>query len=596
MPLNFCSFAGEGARLRIMQARKPQEDREPMRIIVLYLVCLFTAGCSSGNTPGNHAWSAAPQSAAQPLSAGGQQQLRAIVDSGRLTDLQWQNFSDYQKWVREFYDAGNHQLDWTRGGTLTPQARELIGILRNAAEKGLESKDYDGERWAGRVQALESAAGRDESQSVRIDVAITVSAMRYISDLHLGRVDPRTLHPDFDPQRHKYDLAQFLRQRVIAASSVSDALQMVEPPFPGYRRTIGALGTYLVLAKDEVPDPLPPGKPPIEPGQNYRELAKLAGRLRFLGDMPAAASVEPDSQAYRGDIVEAVKRFQRRHGLASEGKLGPQTIEELNRPMSFRVRQLQLTLERWRWLPDNFDAPPIVVNIPEFVLRAYDNQGNPALSMPVVVGRAMRTQTPVLEEDMKYVVFWPYWNVPSSILRGELVPKIEKDSAYLQKNNYEVATYSGQVVTDGAVNAEVLAQLSVGRLMVRQKPGPKNALGLIKFIFPNSNNVYLHSTPSVGLFAESRRDFSHGCIRVENPPALAKWVLRNNPGWTSERIDAAFKAGKELQVNLTHTIPVLIVYGTAVAPENGAAEFFPDIYGFDTKLEKLIADAYAIRN
>jgi murein L,D-transpeptidase YcbB/YkuD len=180
-------------------------------------------------------------------------------------------------------------------------------------------------------------------------------------------------------------------------------------------------------------------------------------------------------------------------------------------------------------------------------------------------------------------------------LRNDIVPKIAKDPAYLQKNAYEVATYSGQVVTDGVVSEEILAQLRAGKLMVRQKPGPKNALGLIKFIFPNSNNVYLHSTPSQSLFAKSRRDFSHGCIRVEDPAALAEWVLRNNPGWTREKIDAAFKAQKEQQVNLKNTIPVLIVYGTAVAPEDGSADFFQDIYGFDKDLEKLIADTYASR-
>jgi murein L,D-transpeptidase YcbB/YkuD len=416
--------------------------------------------------------------------------------------------------------------------------------------------------------------------------------MRYISDLHLGLVDPRTLHRDFDSVVHKYDLAELLRQGVMPASSVKEALQEVEPPFPGYRRTIGALQKYLQLAKEEVPDPLPAVKKPIDPGQNYEAVGKLAARLKFLGDLPATASLPQDSQAYQGDIVEAVKRFQKRHGLETDGRLGQQTIDELNRLMSFRVRQLQLTLERWRWLPHNFSQPPVVVNIPEFLLRAYDKGGNPVLMMPVVVGKAMRTETPVMEQDMKYVVFWPYWNVPPSILRNEIVPKIAKDPEYIQKNNYEVATYSGQVVTDGVVSEDVLAQLRAGKLMVRQKPGPKNALGLIKFIFPNSNNVYLHSTPSQSLFARSRRDFSHGCIRVENPAALAEWVLRNNPGWTREKIDAAFKAQKEQQVNLTNTIPVLIVYGTAVVPESDTAEFFPDIYGFDAKLEKLIAETY----
>ena len=246
-------------------------------------------------------------------------------------------------------------------------------------------------------------------------------------------------------------------------------------------------------------------------------------------------------------------------------------------------------------MPHTFAQPPIVVNIPEFLLRAYDEQAKPQVIMPVVVGRAMRTQTPVLYEEMKYVVFWPYWNVPPSILRGEMVPKITKDPAYLQKNNFEVVTFSGQLVTDTAVSEDVLAQLRAGKLMVRQKPGPKNALGLIKFIFPNDQNVYLHSTPSQALFAESRRDFSHGCIRVENPAALAEWVFRNNPGWTKEKIAAALKAEKQQQVNLPSSIPVLIVYGTAVTKEDGKTYFFDDIYGYDKKLEKLFTQAYASR-
>lgn len=567
--------------------------KEKMRTAIVCFLCLFVAGCSSGSTPGNTPATAAKQSVVEPLNPNGQQELRTIVDRGRLAELQWPDFSDYGKWVKEFYESGSYELAWTRGGKPTAQASELIAILNDAGEKGLDSKDYDSERWAGRIKALDDGAAREDSTLVKFDVALTVSAMRYISDLHLGRVDPKTLHRDFDPQRHKYDLAEFLRQRVMTASSVKETLQEVEPPFPGYRRTLGALHNYRQLAKEETPDPLPTVKKPIEPGQSYEALGKLATRLKFLGDLPATAKVSPDSQVYQGEIIDAVKRFQKRHGLEAEGKLGPETIEELNRPMSFRLRQLQLTLERWRWLPHDFEQPPIVVNIPEFLLRAYGQDRNPTLRMPVVVGRAMRTQTPVMEQDMKYVVFWPYWNVPPSILRNEIVPKITKDPAYLQKNDFEVATYSGQVVTDGVVSEDVLAQLRAGKLMVRQKPGPKNALGLIKFIFPNSNNVYLHSTPSQSLFAKSRRDFSHGCIRVEDPAALAEWVLRNNPGWTRQRVDAAFKAQKEQQVSLTNAIPVLIVYGTAVVPESDTAEFFQDIYGFDKDLEKLIAESYA---
>jgi len=573
---------------------KPQLHPWMKLCLVLHL---SLAGCSRGAlSPGEELISVATagQSPTEALSPGGQQELSAILQGERLAELQWPNFSDYGKWVREFYDLGNGRLEWSRNGKPTPQALQMIGILEDAREKGLDSRDYDGERWAERLRALAASGLGSESALVKFDVALTVSAMRYISDLHLGKVDPKTLHKDFDPERHKYDLAEFLRQRVVAAQSVKKALAVIEPPFPGYKRTLQALQEYLQLEKEEIPEPLPMVKKPIEPGQNYEAVPALAHRLKFLGDLPA--NVPADSQIYSGAVVEAVKQFQSRHGLDAGGKLGPQTITELNQPMSIRVEQLRLTLERWRWLPHDFDEPPIAVNVPEFSLRAYDGQNNIALLMPVIVGKAMRTQTPVLEEDMKYLVFWPYWNVPPSILRQEIIPKITEDPAYLQKNGYEVATYSGQVVTDGVVSEEVLGQLRAGKLMVRQKPGPKNALGLVKFIFPNDNNVYLHSTPSQSLFTKSRRDFSHGCIRVEDPVALAVWVLRNNPGWTRERVEAAFKAGKEQQVNLAQTIPVLIVYGTAIVPEDGRARFFEDIYGFDQQLEKIFTRAYSQRN
>jgi L,D-transpeptidase YcbB len=553
-----------------------------------------TSGVSSSGSKGNEAMAKA-QGADTALSAAGEQKLRSILASGRLEDLQWPNFSDYGPFVKQFYEEAGYKLGWSRDRKPTPQALEMIALLENADEKGLDKIDYDGERWQGKLRALQDAGGDAETGLANFDVALTVSAMRYISDLHLGKVDPMTLHKDFDPERHKYELGEFLRKRVVGASSVKEVLAGVEPPFAGYQRAIEALHKYQALAKEEKLDPLPQVPKPVSPGQSCEGLQSLVHRLQFLGDLPATVSVPEGGAIYSGEVVDGVKSFQKRHGLEAAGKLGPQTITELNRPMSDRVEQLRLILERWRWVPHSFEQPPIVVNIPEFLLRAYDEQVKPQVIMPVVVGRAMRTQTPVLYEEMKYVVFWPYWNVPPSILRGELIPKIAKDPAYLQKNNYEVVTYSGQLVTDGVVSDEVLAQLRAGKLMVRQKPGPKNALGLIKFIFPNDQNVYLHSTPSPGLFAQSRRDFSHGCIRVENPAALAEWVLRNNPGWTKERIDAAFKAEKQQQVNLPSPIPVLIVYGTAVTKEDGRTYFFEDIYGYDKVLEKLFTRAYASR-
>ena len=560
---------------------------------------LGLAGCSFGAPPaGRVAAPQAPSAAstpAEPLSASGQTQLRAVLEKGRLDELQWPNFSDYVAPTKEFYEKAGYALEWSRGGKPTQQALELIGILQQAGNKGLDSKDYDGERWAARVKALTEASSKDESALVNFDLAMTVSGMRYSSDLHLGKVDPRTLHTDFEPERNEYDLCDFLLKRVAVGDNLSELFAKIEPPYPGYQRTLLALQRYMKLAADEKLDLLPEVVKPVSPGQAYAGVAQLTERLKYVGDLPANAAADPDPNLYKGDVVEAVKRFQALHGLDPQGKLGPQTITELNRPLSYRVEQLRLTLERWRWLPHNFPQPPILVNIPEFLLRAYNPDGKMAISMPVVVGRAMRTETPVMEEDMKYVVFWPYWNVPPSILRNEIVPKITKDRGYIQKNDFEVATYSGQVVTDGMISDDVLAQLRAGKLMVRQKPGPKNALGLIKFIFPNSNNVYLHSTPSQAAFGESRRDFSHGCVRVKQPATLAEWVLRNNPGWNRERVDVAFKAGKEQQVNLTNQIPVLIVYGTAVAPEDGKIYFFDDIYGHDKRLSVIFNQAYASR-
>ena len=553
------------------------------RAMVFLVIGLGLAACSTvSSAPGR---SQAAQKSMEPLGPQGEQQLRKIIQAGTLSDLQSPNFSRQRASVKSFYEETGYKLAWSENGKPTRQARELIQILTDAEQKGLESKDYDGGRWAERVKALEG--GGSEAERVKFDVALTVSGTRYISDLYFGAVNPKILHKDFDPERKQGDPGKFLGEQVTGAPSVKEALARVECPYPGYQRTIAALQKYIQMAKEETRDPLPTAQKPIEPGQTYAGLDKLVQRLKFLGDLQQSASVSAEANTYSGEVVEAVKRFQVRHGIEADGKLGAQTIMELNQPMSRRVEQLRLSLERWRWLPFKLPEPPIIVNIPEFKLRAIDAPGKPALAMSVVVGKAMQTETPVLEEDMEYIVFWPYWNVPPSILRGEMLPKIAKVPSYLSRNGYEVATLSGKVVTDGAVSNGVLSQLRSGKLMVRQKPGPKNALGLIKFIFPNDNNVYLHSTPAQGLFGKARRDFSHGCIRVEDPKALAAWVLKNNTDWTKERIENAFAAGKEEQVKLTKTIPVLVLYVTAIAKEDGQVFFLKDIYGHDKDLVKL---------
>jgi murein L,D-transpeptidase YcbB/YkuD len=193
---------------------------------------------------------------------------------------------------------------------------------------------------------------------------------------------------------------------------------------------------------------------------------------------------------------------------------------------------------------------------------------------------------------MKFVIFRPYWNVPRSITRNELLPKIVRDRNYLAANGYEVVTAGEKVVTNGSIDDDVLAQLRSGKLAVRQVPGSKNSLGLVKFMFPNEHNVYLHATPARELFARSRRDFSHGCIRIEKPELLAQWVLRDLPEWTAERIQQAMHGEKTLQVDLPQPIPVLIVYTTAVVSDDGEVRFFEDVYGFDAQMDELMAKGY----
>jgi murein L,D-transpeptidase YcbB/YkuD len=213
--------------------------------------------------------------------------------------------------------------------------------------------------------------------------------------------------------------------------------------------------------------------------------------------------------------------------------------------------------------------------------------------MKVIVGKAYRHETPVFERDMQYVVFRPYWNVPPSIQRTEIVPNIRSDRDYLTKKDYEIIRHNGIVVPTGTINDELLQQLVEGKLAVRQKPGPSNALGLVKLIFPNEHNVYLHSTPAQQLFSQSRRDFSHGCIRVEKPDELAAWALADQPQWTLAKVRSTMQAGQDnVQVNLSKPIPVLILYGTAVVEEDDTVHFFDDIYGHDKELEEALAKGY----
>jgi murein L,D-transpeptidase YcbB/YkuD len=555
--------------------RNPRLSARLLLLVLCAAAGAYPAQSPSALGPDNQAW------------------LREAIRTGKA-DLRWPDFSDYSKHVQKFYDFNGQSLWWVSGMQPTPQARQVIALLLQAGQKGLNAEDYDGPLWNDRLAKLKPQTQQPlELDAVKFDLALTVGVMRYISDLHIGRVNPKHLSFAYDEESKKYDLAEFLRDRVVNGSDAATVLAEVEPPYPGYRRLMLAFQTYRDIAAKDDGEQLPATKKTVSPGDPYPGIPRLTRLLRLVGDLPADANVPPDATIYEGALVDAVKKFQSRHGRDADGRIGPQTLADLNVPLSRRVQQMQWTLERFRWLPSAYQSSPIIANIPEYRLRAYDKDFNIAVTMKVVVGNSFGHNTPVFNDYMAYVTFRPYWSVPYSIIRGEMIPQMLKDPDYLGKKQLEVVDARQKLVSTGPATPDLLEQLRAGKLFIRQTPGPKNSLGLAVFMFPNSYDVYMHDTPAPEFFAQSRRDFSHGCIRLENPAALAEWVLRNNPGWNAERIHAAMTGSTpSQQVNLTNKIPVLIVYATVIVLEDGLVHFYDDIYKHDAALEKVLAKGY----
>ncbi len=443
-------------------------------------------------------------------------------------------------------------------------ARQALQLLADAAADGLSPADYGADDLARQASTLPSA---DPQRFAR---ELEAATLRYLHDLRQGRIDPHALGFRVPARADIADLAAAVREA--AADARLPALAAGQRPrLAQYARLREALARYRALALATAPVTLAPATK-VRPGEDYRDAAALRQRLVELGDLPADAPAGADR--YDPDWAEGLRRFQRRHGLEADGVIGRATTAALNVPLAQRAEQLELALERLRWLPDFDGRPTLAINIPMFRLWAWRpaEPQSPPLTMGVVVGRALDTQTPVLFAQMRQVIFRPYWYVPRSILRKELLPALARDPAYLQRNDMEIVPGPGE-------------------MRVRQRPGPKNALGRVKFVFPNDDDIYLHDTPATQLFGRARRDFSHGCVRVEDPMALADWVLRDTPGWTPERIRQAAQATAASQrVDLPQPLPVLLFYLTAmVVPEDGSVHFADDIYGHDRRLSEALA-------
>ena len=487
--------------------------------------------------------------------------------------------------LRAAYAQNANSPLWSRDGRATAQAQALVRELQHAAAYGLQAEEYA----AGALGQLAGAAAPDPRWG-QLDVQLSAAALRFMSDLHYGRVDPAAAGFKLERPRQPLDLGAALADLARAADAHA-AIARIEPQFHHYKLLKDSLAKYLELAQQQGLTDLPAAPPGLKTGGGYPGAPALRRLLVALGDLPAAPAAAPADATFDATLSAGVRTFQERHGLKADGALGKATFEALTTPLARRVRQINLTLERWRWLPP-FTTPPIIVNIPQFRLFAFrttEDRVADILEMDVIVGRTYpnTTRTPVFEGAMHYVVIRPYWDVPYAITKSEMLPKIRVNPNYLAAQRLEIV--SGQQDASPAVppTPENLAALAAGRLRIRQLPGEDNALGLFKFIFPNSYNVYLHSTPAHKLFQETRRDFSHGCIRLSDPLALAVQVLKDAPGdWTKEKIEAAMNGTSTVRVNLAKPINVLILYGTALATEAGPTMFFDDIYGYDQKLEQ----------
>ncbi|WP_241499084.1 L,D-transpeptidase family protein [Rufibacter ruber] len=491
-------------------------------------------------------------------------------------------FKEHLSLMKLFYRERGYKFAWFKEGALVPQAFKFVEVIKQSHKEGLNPRDYLVKDLPAMFQSLEQAKNDSSRHKLQedIDVALTASYFNYASDFYRGTVDPRSMdNIEWEVKKNKIKLHKAL-QTILKERESRYPYYEFEALHPGYIRLREALKNYR-LAKQEG------GWPKIEGiaktlKPNDSSQAVLALRHRILGKAAAQAN---KSTLYDKELADAVKHFQIRHGLKPDGVVGGETLRVMNVPIEERIDQIIINMERWRWVPKRFEDKYIFVNIPEYALHVRE-KGKEVLTMKVVVGKEMHA-TPVFSDKLEYIVFYPFWNITPQILREEIAPAQARNPNYLASNDMEL------VKDIGNNQVEVLPASSVDwttvdenfKYRVRQRPGKKNPLGFVKFIFPNEHNVYLHDTPSDHLFNQTERGFSHGCIRIEKPFELAQYLLKDQKKWTSSAIKAAMHGGEEKYVNLSAKVPVYIVYFTSWVDDNGAIHFRDDLYGHDRDLE-----------
>lgn len=474
-----------------------------------------------------------------------------------------------------FYQERNFQPIWLDGAKASKKARDLIEILSSARADGLEPADYATARLKGMVEA---ASGTDPAQ---LESLLSFAAVHYGNDLAAGRVDPSTIDDEIQQHPEKIPPGKLIRD-VAAAADLKAFFASLPPQTVNYRRLRDALAQYRVIAEKGGFVPVQAGEP-IKPGASDPRVPVLRERLAQSGLQTTPAG---DPATYDSALEQAVRTFQQRHGLPLDGTIGKKTFEALNVPIERRIEQMVMNLERRRWLPDDLGERYVFVNMADFELKVVDG-AHTIHTTRVVVGTPFH-RTPVFSDSIKYVELNPFWNVTPSIASKELLPKLKRDPGYLGKNGYRLFSGWGAGASEVDPHSVDWSQVSASHFTykIRQDPGPKNSLGQIKFVFPNTQNIYLHDTPSRQLFQETMRAFSHGCIRVQNPVDLAVVLLKDKDGegWTKEKLTQVIASGEQKTITLPKPLPVHLVYLTAWVNKDGSVNFRDDIYGRDNRL------------
>lgn len=478
-----------------------------------------------------------------------------------------------------FYLGREDAPAWISEGRPSSCAVALVAALRTASEDGLDGADYH----RAAIDSLLDAA-RDASDLADLDLLLTDAFLTFGSHLAQGRVNPTTLEPEWLANRRQVDMAAEL-SATLERGDVRGHLDALRPAQPGYRalrrmlarlRSVQAEGGWGIVSEG----------PTIHPGDTDPRVPMLRRRMTASGDLDTPGG--GDVQELDEDLARAVRRFQGRHGLEPDGNVGPGTLAAMNVPVEARIAQIEVNMERWRWLPNDLGRRHIRVNIADYRVEVWED-GAVALDMRAVVGREYR-ETPMFSATMTYLVLAPYWHVPPRIAAVDKLPEIRKNPGYLASMKMTLFDQATNEPVDPSSldwNAITGAELN-RRFRLRQDPGPLNALGNVKFMFPNRHNVYLHDTPSRELFGRTTRAFSSGCIRVEKPLDLADYLLAGDPRWSPGRIRAVVAAGQETTVWLERPVPVHILYWTAFAGDDGGVDFRPDLYGRDRAVRRAL--------